>query len=134
MPANLSQFLSLPALYRWLLTILFVGLVVILSVTPGRAQPGDSIFVWLVVNTPTPLQKFMHVAIYAALALLVMWSLEAVESRTARIALTFVLTVGLGAILEWYQTLVPGRFGTIVDALLNAIGAIAGLLLASFLL
>ena len=79
MPANLSQFLSLPALYR-------------------------------------------------------MWSLEAVESRTARIALTFVLTVGLGAILEWYQTLVPGRFGTIVDALLNAIGAIAGLLLASFLL
>ena len=134
MPANLSQFLSLPAVYRWMLTILFVGLVVILSVTPGRAQAGDSIFVWLVVNTPTPLQKFMHVAIYAALALLVMWSLEAVESRTARIALTFVLTVGLGAILEWYQTLVPGRFGTIVDALLNAIGAIAGLLIGLLVL
>ena len=134
MPANLSQFLSLPALYRWLLTILFVGLVVILSVTPGRAQPGDSIFVWLVVNTPTPLQKFMHVAIYAALALLVMWSLEAVESRTARIALTFVLTVSLGAVLEWYQTLVPGRFGTIIDALLNAIGAVAGLLIGLLIL
>jgi len=134
MPANLSQFLSLPALYRWMLTILFVGLVVILSVTPGRAQPGDSIFVWLVVNTPTPLQKFMHVAIYAALALLVMWSLEAVESRTARIALTFVLTVSLGAVLEWYQTLVPGRFGTIIDALLNAIGAVAGLLIGLLIL
>jgi len=134
MPANLSQFLSLPALYRWLLTILFVGLVVILSVTPGRAQPGDSIFVWLVVNTPTPLQKLMHVAIYAALALLVMWSLEAVESRTARIALTFVLTVSLGAVLEWYQTLVPGRFGTIIDALLNAIGAVAGLLIGLLIL
>jgi len=134
MPANLSQFLSLPAVYRWMLTILFVGLVVILSVTPGRAQAGDSIFVWLVVNTPTPLQKFMHVAIYAALALLVMWSLEAVESRTARIALTFVLTVSLGAVLEWYQTLVPGRFGTIIDALLNAIGAVAGLLIGLLIL
>ena len=134
MPANLSQFLSLPALYRWLLTILFVGLVVILSVTPGRAQPGDSIFVWLVVNTPTPLQKLMHIAIYAALALLLMWSLEAVESRTARIALTFVLTVSLGAVLEWYQTLVPGRFGTIIDALLNAIGAVAGLLIGLLIL
>ena len=134
MPANLSHFLSLPALYRWLITIMFVGLVVILSVTPGRAQPGDSIFVWLVVNTPTPLQKLMHVAIYAALALLVMWSLEAVESRTARIALTFVLTVSLGAVLEWYQTLVPGRFGTIIDALLNAIGAVAGLLIGLLIL
>jgi VanZ family protein len=123
MPANLSQFLSL-----------FVGLVVILSVTPGRAQPGDSIFVWLVVNTPTPLQKLMHVAIYAALALLLMWSLEAIESRTARIALTFLLTVSIGAVLEWYQTFVPGRFGTIIDALLNAIGAVAGLLIGLLIL
>ena len=130
----MMQFLSLPATYRWLITILFVGLVVILSVTPGRAQAGDSIFVWLVMNTPTPLQKFMHIAIYAALALLLMWSLEAVESLTARIALTFMLTVSLGAVLEWYQTLVPGRFGTIIDALLNTIGAVAGLLVASFLL
>jgi VanZ family protein len=134
MGANMSQFLSLPATYRWLITILFVGLVVILSVTPGRAQAGDSIFVWLVMNTPTPLQKFMHVAIYAGLALLLMWSLEAIESLTARISLTFVLTVSLGAVLEWYQTLVPGRFGTIIDALLNTIGAVAGLLVASFLL
>ncbi|MDH3416702.1 MAG: VanZ family protein [Gammaproteobacteria bacterium] len=130
----MQQYLSIPAVYRWLITILFVGLVVILSVTPGRAQPGDSIFVWLVVNTPTPLQKFMHVAIYAALALLLMWSLEAIESLIARIGLTFVLTVSLGAVLEWYQTLVPGRFGTIIDALLNAIGVVVGLLLASFLL
>jgi VanZ family protein len=130
----MMQFLSLPATYRWLITILFVGLVVILSVTPGRAQAGDSIFVWLVVNTPTLLQKSMHVAIYAGLALLLMWSLEAVESLTTRISLTFVLTVSLGAVLEWYQTLVPGRFGTIIDALLNTIGVVAGLLVASFLL
>ena len=134
MGANLSQFLSLPAVFRWLITILFVGLVVILSVTPGRAQPGDSIFVWLVVNTPTPLQKFMHVAIYAALALMFMWSLEAIESLIARVGLTFVLTVSLGAVLEWYQTLVPGRFGTIFDALLNAIGVVAGLLVGLVIL
>lgn len=134
MRAIMLQLLSLPMIYRWLITILFVGFVVILSVTPGRAQAGDSIFVWLVVNTPTPLQKFMHVAIYAGLALLLMWSLEAVESLTARVSMTFVLTVSIGAVLEWYQTLVPGRFGTIIDALLNTIGAVAGLLVASFLL
>ena len=130
----MMQFLSIPTTYRWLITILFVGLVVILSVTPGRAQAGDSIFVWLVMNTPTPLQKFMHVVIYAGLALLLMWSLEAVESLTARIALTFALTVSLGAVLEWYQTLVPGRFGTIIDALLNTIGAVAGLLVGLVIL
>jgi len=128
------QLLSIPTNYRWLITILFVGLVVILSVTPGRAQAGDSIFVWLVINTPTPLQKFMHVATYAGLALLLMWSLEAIESLTARISLTFVLTVSLGAVLEWYQTLVPGRFGTIIDALLNTIGVVVGLLLGLVIL
>ncbi len=124
------QFLSLAAIYRWLITLVFVGIVVVLSVTPGRYQAGDSVFVWLVANTPTPLQKIMHVAVYMALALLLMWALETVESRTSRIAWTLVLTFSLGAVLEWYQTMVPGRFGTIVDVLLNAVGAIVGLVAA----
>ena len=80
-----------------MITILFVGLIVILSVVPG-------------------------------LALLLMWTLETVESRLTRVVLTLVLAVSLGAVLEWYQTRVPGRFGTIADAILNAIGAVAGLL------
>ncbi len=126
------QFLSLPIIYRWLITLVFVGIVVVLSVTPGRFQTGDSVFVWIVANTPTLLQKIMHVAIYATLALLFMWALETIESRLTRIVLTLVLAFSLGIVLEWYQTMVPGRFGTIVDVLLNVSGAVVGVVAALF--
>ena len=115
---------------RWLITIAFGILVVILSVTPGRDQTDDSIFVWLIVNTPTLLQKLLHIAVYASLAFLLAWSLENVDPRPLRLAIALVLAVCLGAGLEWYQTIVPGRFGTVLDVLLNAGGALLGLLLA----
>ena len=128
------QIISIPTVYRWLITILFVGFVIILSITPGKGQIGDSFFVWLVANTPTPLQKLMHIVIYAALVGLWAWTLEAIESRVLRLLLAFLIAVSLGSVLEWYQTKVPGRFGTIVDALLNVLGAIAGLLAALVIL
>ena len=126
------QYLSIPTIYRWLVTLVFVGVVVVLSVTPGRFQTGDSVFVWLVANTPTLLQKIMHVAVYATLALLFMWALDTIESRLSRMVLTLVLAFSIGIVLEWYQTMVPGRFGTIVDVLLNVSGAVAGVVAALF--
>jgi len=126
----MMQYLSIPTIYRWLITLVFVGIVVVLSVTPGRFQTGDSVFVWIVANTPTLLQKIMHIAVYATLALLFMWALETIESRLTRIVLTLVLALSLGIVLEWYQTMVPGRFGTIVDVLLNISGAVAGVVAA----
>ena len=128
------KILSIAPGYRLVITLVLVGFVIALSIAPGIERPGDSMFSWLVVTTATPVQKAMHVAVYAALALLWMWTLESVESRLARIALTLVATVGLGAILEWQQTRVPGRFGTVSDVLLNLVGAVLGLLAALFLL
>ena len=128
------QTLSISPVLRWVITLTFVVIVVVLSVTPGKSQTGDSIFVWLVANTPTPVQKLMHVVIYAALVGLWAWTLEAIESRFIRFLLAFLIAISLGSALEWYQTRVPGRFGTLVDALLNALGAIAGLLAALVIL
>jgi len=128
------QSLAIPTVYRWLITLAFVAVIVVLSVTPGKSQAGDSMFVWLVVHTPTPVQKAMHIACYAAIAALWVWTLEAVESNALRLSLALALAIGLGGVLEWYQTMVPGRFGTVVDVVLNAVGAAAGLVLALFLL
>ena len=119
---------------RWLITLAFVALVVVLSITPGKSQTGDSVFVWLVATTPTVVQKLMHVAVYAALVFLWTWTLQHIESQTIRLTMAFALTTGLGVLLEWYQTKVPGRFGTLVDVLLNAFGALVGLLAAVLLL
>ena len=126
--------LSAPPAFRWSLTLAFAGVIILLSVTPGVEQPDDSVFGWLVLNTATPLQKALHVVIYAVLALLWMWTLEPVESRWVRVVLTLVACVGMGAILEWYQTQVPGRFGTMADVVLNFAGVVIGLLVALLLL
>ena len=63
-----------------------------------------------------------------------MWTLECIESGAIRLVLTLVACVGLGAALEWYQTRVPGRFGTVADVILNLIGSLVGLIAALFLL
>ena len=130
----MPQLFSIPTPYRCLITIAFVVVIVLLSVTPGREQAGDTVFGWLVANTATPVQKTLHVVVYATLAALWMWTLADLESKLLRIALALLLSIGLGAALEWYQTQVPGRFGTLADVLLNAVGAIAGVVLAAALL
>ncbi len=99
MQALLDWVFSVPAAARWGITLVFAGLVVALSVTPGIARPGDNAFVWIVVNTPAPLQKLMHTVVYAALTLLWIWTLESIESRVLRISLTLLATVGFGALL-----------------------------------
>ena len=126
--------ITIPVAGRFLITLAVVVIIVILSVTPGTSRPGDGLFVWLVATTPTAIQKLMHFAAYGCLAFLWCWTLSFLESRPSRLLLALVLTVSIGAALEWYQTMVPGRFGTVVDAILNTIGAIAGLLAAILLL
>ena len=130
----MRQALFIPTAYRWVITLTFSVLVVVLSVTPGLRKSGDSVFVWLVVTTPTLLQKLMHIAVYGMLALLLVWSLDVIESRIARLSLTLLICISMGAALEAYQTQVPGRFGTLFDVALNTLGAVAGVFAAFFLL
>jgi VanZ family protein len=125
---------TIPVPSRWLITLSFAVLLIVLSVTPGDSRKDDSIFAWLVVSTPTLVQKIMHVTAYAALAFLLAWTLDNIEPKVARMVTTFVLAVSLGIALEWYQTMVPGRFGTLFDILLNSLGVVAGLIAATLLL
>ena len=127
---TMLRILSIAPAYRLVITLVFVAVVIALSIAPGIERPGDSMFNWIVINTAKPIQKAMHVAVYALLAMLWMWTLESVESRAIRLGLTLIVCVGLGAVLEWHQTRVPGRFGTVADVVLNVIGVIAGLIAA----
>ena len=128
------QILAIAPAYRWTVTLAFVAVVIALSIAPGIEQQDDSIFGWLVVNASTPLQKVMHVAVYATLAGLWMWTLEPVESRVLRAVIALVFCVALGSVLEWQQTRVPGRFGTLADVLLNVAGTVIGLIAALLIL
>ena len=130
----MHKLLAIPLTYRWLITLAFVALIIVLSVTPGKSEYGDTVFVWLVEHTPTLVQKAMHIGCYAVITALFAWSLESIESLTVRLMLSLTLALALGAVLEWYQTRVPGRFGTLVDVLLNALGALIGLLVAALMI
>jgi VanZ family protein len=125
---------SIPLATRFGITLLLMAVIIVASIIPGRAQPGDSIFVFLVAKTPTFVQKMMHLCFYGFLTLLWVWTLEAVQSKLYRFAIAIVVAVSLGAVLEWYQTRVPGRFGTLLDVGLNVAGASLGLLAAIFML
>ena len=104
------------------------------SVLPGRTQPGDSVFIWMLAATPTLLQKMLHVFVYAFLTVLWAWTLAGLEPMFLRLSAAVTLAVGFGALMEWLQTQVPGRFGTLYDVILNVVGAMIGLLAAIFLL
>lgn len=123
-----------PLVLRAALTLAFMALLAAASMVPGRAQPGDSAFVWAIAKTPTLLQKTLHVFVYALLVLLWVWTLEAIESKWLRIVVAVGVAVSFGAALEWYQTRVPGRFGTLFDVALNASGALLGVVAALLLM
>jgi hypothetical protein len=119
---------------RIIMTLCFMGLLMVASIIPGRAEPGDSVFIWLVAKTPTLLQKTLHVFLYGVLTLLWVWTLDSIQSISQRLVIAITIAVCFGATMEWYQTKVPGRYGTIYDVALNAGGALLGLLAAIFML
>lgn len=125
---------NIPLTTRIVITLGFMALLMVASIIPGRAEPGDSVFVWLVAKTPTLLQKALHVCLYATLTLLWVWTLDAIQAKSQRLVIAVTVAVCFGATMEWYQTKVPGRFGTIYDVALNAVGALLGLFAAIFLL
>lgn len=121
--------------YRMSLTLaLMVGMLV-LSVMPARTTRGDPALVSLIAAVPSLIQKLLHLVLYGVLAGLWTWTLHPLD-MTPRLAGTCVLalTIGFGATMEWFQSRIPGRFGTWTDVGLNAIGAIMGLALAASLL
>jgi len=119
---------------RIVLTLCFMALLMLVSLIPGHPKPGDSAFIWLVANTPTLLQKILHVCLYGVLTLLLVWALDGIQSKTYRFLIAMIIAVVFGAVMEWCQTKVPGRFGNVYDVALNSVGAAFGLLAAVFLL
>lgn len=111
-----------------------MALLALASLIPSRYRPGDSSVIWLVSRTPTLAQKVLHVCLYGVLAVLLAWTLDGIQPRTLQFLLSFIIAVAFGAAMEWCQTKVRGRFGTVSDVLLNAVGAATGLLAAVLLL
>jgi len=126
--------MSFSSTNRIVLTLCFMAMLMLVSLIPGQPKPGNSAFIGLFASTPTLVQKALHVFLYGVFTLLLVWTLDGIQSKPYRFLIASVIAVSFGAALEWFQTKVPGRFGTLYDVALNTAGAALGLLVAAFIL
>jgi VanZ family protein len=73
--------------------------------------------------------KITHFLGYAGLAILALLSFQRLIPRL----LALIGAVGLGALLEWGQSFVPGRDMSLLDGVANSLGVLAGALIFLFL-
>lgn len=99
----------------------YMALIFILSSMPSDAGEVGH----LVAVIPSTIQKAGHFLAFGFLAWLWIWTLRAhgVPKRRRMVA-AFVLTSAYGALTEFYQILVPGRFPLVTDFLLDLGGTL----------
>ncbi|MBC7264651.1 MAG: VanZ family protein [Chloroflexi bacterium] len=109
-------------LIYWLPLALWMAWIFFLSSRPQLPSiPQD----WL----DTLLKKLGHTSEYAILAVLWWRALGSTRLPGHRMSMAWGLSVLYALSDEYHQTFVPGRNGTFVDLLIDASGALVGLLL-----
>ncbi len=80
----------------------------------------DPVFRWMTPN----LQNLLHVPVYGGLALSWWWALETrIIEKKPKLITAFTLTIVYGLVDESWQLYIPGRYGSLTDLALNALGA-----------
>ncbi len=80
------------------------------------------------VSLDSGIDKLVHGGAYLVLGLTLAWGRDRTASGVS-VAVLMVMGVVYGALVEWYQTFVPGREAELMDGLANALGVLAGYLL-----
>jgi VanZ family protein len=104
---------------RWkhLLLGLYIMGIIVVSLMPGDLVPSSF--------SGLHLDKVGHFLAYTGLGFLICLTFL---SRNGRLAAT-LFAIGLGFLLEWGQSFVPGRQMSFADGLVNTCGVFFGLLL-----
>ena len=85
---------------------------------PDTGDPG-----YLVAFVSPTIQNLLHIPAYGLLALL--WILTLVRHGIAKYRsmwMAILLSSAYGAVIEFFQILIPGRFASFTDFLLNVTG------------
>jgi VanZ family protein len=103
-------------LKRWLPPIIWAGVILTATSIPSSVIPrGVSEF-----------DKVVHFTIYALFAVLLGRSLSEVTTRWRAAILAIVISAVFGAVDEWHQQFVRGRFPDRADLLADTLGAVGG--------
>ncbi len=115
-----------PSPWKIAVIISYMALIAFLSLIP--MDPGASHFRVLLKVKPT-LQNLMHIPAYAALTILWMQVFAQYGRKgLSRIIPALLVSSGFGLANEVAQSLIPGRYASLTDALTNLFGAGLGVL------
>ena len=103
-----------------------------LSSIPGNIDPEQAAIYGIIAWTPPALQNLLHIPLFGILAWLWFRTLRCCfESRRVLLGWSFLLAAGYGAIDEYHQLQVPGRYASLTDMSLNILGVLLMLWLLS---
>ena len=102
----------------------------LLSSIPGDTEADNlvgSVFLWVAPNV----QNLLHVPVYAGLFFSWWWALaEQRPVSTPRFITAIALSLAWGMVDESWQSQIPGRYGSLTDVSLDAVGIALGALYA----
>ena len=108
-----------------------MAVILIMSSIPMDGKSGSSGFL---TDLDPGLQNLLHIPLYGLLAYLWMQVFVTEIGRSMSrevgraIIFSLVITIGYGCLDELHQTFIPGRYGGLLDILLNITGAAAGVI------
>ncbi|MBQ8892271.1 MAG: VanZ family protein [Bacilli bacterium] len=96
-------------------------------------EPSDAKRNEIVVTLNMPLRKCMHALVYFILSLLLLNALHLSRFKNYKLYLICVIVCIIYSLFdEYHQTFVNGRTGQLLDALIDTLGSIIGLIVYYF--
>ena len=100
------------------ITLGYMAVLLILSAIPGTHSTENTLML-----VPPSVQNLAHVPAYGLFALLLIFNLRSSGTTRAQAVKTSITIAFLyGVAMELIQTLVPGRFPSVMDCFLNVAG------------
>ena len=110
--------------FLWPIAVM-IGLYVVSSI-PGE-PPDDPTIIHVVFSWFSPtVHNILHIPAYALLAWTLYHCLLPYLRPKIILPLVMIIAGAYGALLEWHQIEIPGRYASYTDVLLNFIGAMFG--------
>lgn len=108
---------------RFFLPLLYMTVLFAFSSVPASEKPTASLQSMLSILSPF-IQNFLHMPAFGVLAVSWYWALQALYRETKfNLKWAFILTAMYAVFDEWHQFYVSGRSASLMDVLLDFVGA-----------
>lgn len=105
---------------NYLSPLILMGLIFISSSIPMDKNADVTKFI---ISLDPTLQNLLHIPVFGLLAFLWLKSFTKNSILTStKVIITLIVSILFGCLDEFHQTFIPGRYGSLIDILLNLVG------------